>query len=52
MGIHLIGPHAGEVIQGYAVAMRLGATKRDLDDTVGIHPTVAEVRYQRWVACG
>ncbi|XP_037070090.1 thioredoxin reductase 1, cytoplasmic-like [Pollicipes pollicipes] len=42
VGFHLVAPHAGEVTQGYAVAMRLGATKADLDGAVGIHPTVAE----------
>ena len=33
---------ADELLQGFAVAMRLGATKRDFDDTVAIHPTSAE----------
>lgn len=42
VGIHVLGPHAGEVIQGYAVAMKLGATRADLLDTVAIHPTHAE----------
>lgn len=42
VGIHYLGPHAGEVIQGLAVAMRAGCTKDDLDNTVGIHPTNAE----------
>ena len=42
VGFHLVAPHAGEVTQGFAVAMRLGATKADLDASVGIHPTVAE----------
>jgi glutathione reductase (NADPH) len=41
-GIHVIGPGADEMMQGFAVAMRLGASKRDLDDTVAIHPTSAE----------
>jgi len=42
VGIHYVGPNAGEVIQGLAVAVKMGCTKQDLDDTVGIHPTVAE----------
>lgn len=42
VGLHILGPNAGEVTQGFAVAMRKGATKKDFDDTVGIHPTVAE----------
>ena len=42
VGCHLIGPGADEMLQGFAVAIRMGATKRDLDDTVAIHPTVAE----------
>jgi glutathione reductase (NADPH) len=42
MGVHVIGPGADEMLQGFAVALRMGATKRDLDDTVAIHPTSAE----------
>lgn len=42
VGCHLCGPFADEILQGFAVAIRMGATKRDLDDTVAIHPTVAE----------
>ena len=42
VGIHVIGPGADELLQGFAVAMRVGATKRDFDDTVAIHPTTAE----------
>jgi pyruvate/2-oxoglutarate dehydrogenase complex dihydrolipoamide dehydrogenase (E3) component len=42
LGIHVLGPSAGEVIQGFAAALRLGLTKADLDATVGIHPTHAE----------
>jgi glutathione reductase (NADPH) len=41
-GIHVIGPGADELLQGFAVALRMGATKRDFDDTVAIHPTAAE----------
>ena len=39
---HMVGPDAGELIQGIAVAIVAGATKRDFDATVGIHPTAAE----------
>ena len=42
VGIHFLGPHAGEVLQGFAVAMKVGLTKSVLDLTVGIHPTCAE----------
>ncbi|MFK8074951.1 MAG: glutathione-disulfide reductase [Granulosicoccus sp.] len=42
VGIHMIGLAADEMMQGFAVAMRMGATKRDLDDTVAIHPTSGE----------
>ncbi|HXV09111.1 MAG TPA: glutathione-disulfide reductase [Burkholderiales bacterium] len=42
VGCHIIGPSADEMLQGFAVAVRMGATKRDFDDTVAIHPTVAE----------
>ena len=42
VGCHVIGLGADEMIQGFAVAVRMGATKRDFDDTVAIHPTVAE----------
>jgi glutathione reductase (NADPH) len=42
VGCHVVGPGADEMLQGFAVAVRMGATKRDFDDTVAIHPTVAE----------
>ena len=42
IGCHIIGAGADEMMQGFAVAVRMGATKRDFDDTVAIHPTVAE----------
>ena len=42
VGCHLVGLGADEILQGYAVALRMGATKADLDDTIAIHPTVAE----------
>jgi glutathione reductase (NADPH) len=42
LGVHMVGPEAGEVIQGFAVALNCGATKSQLDATIGIHPTLAE----------
>jgi len=42
VGCHVIGQGADEMLQGFAVAMRMGATKRDFDDTVAIHPSSAE----------
>ncbi len=42
LGCHLIGKDAAEIIQGFAVAVKMGATKRDFDATVGIHPSTAE----------
>jgi len=42
VGCHVIGDGADEMMQGFSVAVRLGATKKDFDDTVAIHPTSAE----------
>ncbi len=42
VGCHIIGDGADEMLQGFAVAVRMGATKKDFDDTVAIHPTNAE----------
>ena len=42
VGCHVIGAGADEMLQGFAVALKMGATKRDFDDTVAIHPTSAE----------
>lgn len=42
VGLHMVGPDAGETVQGFAVALRAGATKALFDSTVGIHPTAAE----------
>lgn len=42
IGCHVIGDGADEMLQGFAVAMRMGATKKDFDDTVAIHPTSSE----------
>jgi pyruvate/2-oxoglutarate dehydrogenase complex dihydrolipoamide dehydrogenase (E3) component len=43
VGLHILGPNAGEITQGWTVGMKLNATKADFDNTIGIHPTVAEV---------
>ncbi|XP_051270659.1 thioredoxin reductase 3 isoform X1 [Dicentrarchus labrax] len=43
IGFHYLGPNAGEVTQGFGVAMKCGATKEQLDNTIGIHPTCAEI---------
>jgi glutathione reductase (NADPH) len=42
LGAHMVGDHAGEIIQGMAIAVKMGARKADFDATVGIHPTSAE----------
>jgi glutathione reductase (NADPH) len=42
VGLHMVGPEAGEIIQGFAVAIKAGATKSDFDATIGVHPTSAE----------
>jgi glutathione reductase (NADPH) len=42
VGLHIVGEGAGEMLQGFAVAMKVGATKADFDATIGIHPTSAE----------
>ncbi len=42
LGCHMVGPDAGEIVQGLAIALKAGATKRDFDDTIGVHPTAAE----------
>ena len=42
VGLHVVAPDAGELVQGFAVAMNCGATKADFDRTIGIHPTLAE----------
>ncbi|XP_067931180.1 thioredoxin reductase 1, cytoplasmic-like [Watersipora subatra] len=43
VGFHILGDQAGEITQGFSVAMRCGATKADFDATIGIHPTSAEI---------
>ena len=42
LGAHMVGPEAGEIIQGIAIALKAGATKAVFDATIGIHPTAAE----------
>lgn len=42
VGVHMVGPDAGEIMQGVAIALRAGATKALFDTTIGIHPTAAE----------
>lgn len=42
VGVHMMGPDAGEIMQGIAIAMKAGATKAMFDNTIGIHPTAAE----------
>ncbi|MEP5569799.1 MAG: glutathione-disulfide reductase [Halioglobus sp.] len=42
VGVHMVGPDAGEIMQGIAIAMKAGATKAIFDNTIGIHPTAAE----------
>lgn len=50
VGLHVIGMGADEMLQGFGVAMKLGATKSDFDSCVAIHPTAAEefVTLHRW----
>jgi glutathione reductase (NADPH) len=42
LGVHMVGDSAAEIIQGMAIAVKMGATKADFDATVGIHPSSAE----------
>jgi glutathione reductase (NADPH) len=42
VGMHMVGPEAGEIIQGFAAALQCGITKKMLDRTIGVHPTAAE----------
>ena len=42
VGLHMVGADAGDIVQGFAVAMKAGATKAVFDSTIGIHPTAAE----------
>ncbi len=43
IGFHYLGPNAGEITQGFGLAIRLNAKKSDFDSAVGIHPTCAEM---------
>jgi thioredoxin/glutathione reductase (selenoprotein) len=43
VGFHVAGPNAGEITQGWTLALKLGATKADFDNAIGIHPTCAEI---------
>lgn len=42
LGMHMVGPDAGEIMQGFAAALKAGATKSILNSTVGVHPSTAE----------
>lgn len=42
LGLHMVGPGAAEIVQGFAVALNCGALKSDFDHTIGLHPTLAE----------
>ena len=42
VGCHIMGPDAGEMAQVLGIAVKMGATKKDFDDTVAVHPTAAE----------
>lgn len=42
VGFHILAPNAGEVTQGIGIAMKAGVTKNIINNTVGIHPTIAE----------
>ena len=42
LGCHMVGPDAGEIIQGLGIALKAGATKQQFDETIGVHPTAAE----------
>lgn len=43
VGMHVLAPNAGEIMQGFAIGLKLGATKADFSNLIGIHPTVAEI---------
>ena len=42
IGLHMVGTGVDEMLQGFAVAIRMGATRRDFNETIAIHPTVSE----------
>jgi len=43
VGFHILSPNAGEITQGFGIGIKMGATKADFDQLIGIHPTIAEV---------
>jgi glutathione reductase (NADPH) len=50
VGIHTMGPHCDEIIQGFSVAVKMGCTRRDLEATMAIHPTSGEelITFSGW----
>ena len=42
VGVHVVGPDAGEMMQGVGIAVKMGATKKDFDNTCALHPSMAE----------
>ena len=55
IGVHILGPDAAEIVQMAAVAIRVGAKKKDFDQTMALHPSAAEelvTLRERWVAPG
>ena len=42
LGLHIVGPDSGEMIQAFGIAVKMGATKSQFDETVAVHPTAAE----------
>ena len=55
LGVHVLGPDAGEIIQMAAISLRLGATKADFDATMALHPSAAEelvTMRQKWTPPG
>jgi glutathione reductase (NADPH) len=48
VGVHLVGDNVDEMMQGFAVAVKMGATKADFDNTIAIHPTGAEELVTMW----
>jgi glutathione reductase (NADPH) len=42
LGVHIVAPGAGEMVQMVAIALKMGATKKDFDSTLAVHPTISE----------
>ena len=42
LGVHIVAPGAGEMVQMVAIAVKMGATKKDFDNTLAVHPTISE----------